>query len=220
MHQVELTPTGTGSITQLFFFTRRECHHKASERRGHQTPFKATERPTGYLCRWGRRVIGTTHDHWIVVGRMMLKVLDNLGVWMVMIAPREHVETLFRVVRGGQVSILFTSWVGNICTPNRETCTSVNPLFFSVWLVAQWLCVLHESWLGHICRWAHVHTSPYLENGPTHCAEMWFEIKNPLPIYFAKIMGGVHLHVCTISKYTGTAECPAPPKPFECFGTH
>ena len=75
---------------------------------------------------------------------------------------------------------------------------------------AMHITVLHRSWVGYIC--AHVCTYrcapfPYLGNGWTDCAEMWFVVRDPLVWRFIKVNGGTGAgaHVRTHFPYSGTA---------------
>ena len=54
------------------------------------------------------------------------------------------------------------------------------------------------------CARADVPPFPYVGNGWTDCAEIWYVVKNTLPYRFTEINGGVKVHVRTC----------APPLPY------
>ena len=70
---------------------------------------------------------------------------------------------------------------------------------FGVCLEAMSRCILHRSWVAYICTCAPSDVPPFpcLGNDWTDCAEIWFVIRDPLAWRFAKINGGVQVHVQT-----------------------
>ena len=61
----------------------------------------------------------------------------------------------------------------------------------------------------HMCMCTHVDVSPfpYLGNGRTDCAEIWYVVTDPLARLFAQVNGGAQLYVrtpfCCISETAG-----------------
>ena len=76
---------------------------------------------------------------------------------------------------------------------------------FGVCLETKQQCILDMSWVGYICTRARVDVPPfpYLGNGWTDCAEIYYVVRDPLARLFTKGWGTLtRAHVYTPFWYT------------------